>query len=121
MGNERRKLGLRFNFEEIERVNKIRDFILSNNDSKKLDELRCPLCGGSGLECHQSGRLEIIWKGEFCSLCKGVGYISQTDIVLCDSCKGIGKILNSVCTKCNGRGYFKKIPKKSFWRKLKLW
>jgi len=41
---------------------------------------------------------------EDCTICKGTGYISVTEVTPCAACDGTGKVIGSVCFYCHGTG-----------------
>jgi len=90
-------------FDEIERANKIRNFILRTASISTLDLCKCRKCKGTGLKnVHYDSKGNwTSWDGaSYCEYCKGVGYHNPTDI---------DKSLYRCCI-CNGEGYIKNDP-----------
>jgi len=62
----------------IETSEKIRKFLKSNFTEEKLKKFECRICKGTGLKYH--GEIDKSWSGEFCNLCKGIGFIKIDQI-----------------------------------------
>jgi len=86
------------NKEEKERVDKVREIIISISSKDILDKIRCRKCKTTGLGNVYWGKDGLIsWDGiSYCDYCKGVGYHNPAEFdknfYICNRCKGEGMI-----------------------------
>jgi len=110
--------------QDIERVNRARDFILKTSASELLKKLKCRKCRGTGL-WNVSYTPDGEWTGwdcnTYCDYCKGIGYINpaefDTTLYKCNRCDGDGVVDNpdhnkhgwenrtTECKHCQGFGF----------------